>query len=485
MPVDEFKGWLKDGNTKKPVKAAALQTATTEAAVPKRPSPKRLSGTRARVKTPTRKMRVSTELAIVEADELIASHDRQGKVNPEFPAELQPRDRTRIASDAQIRSIQTDPDPDDLMQSQSTDSGAPIIGPDMVVESGNGRVIGLRGAYRLGNQAKYRKEVEALAADHDIDIAGMKQPVVVRVRTDENIDRAEFARQSNDPKVATMSATEQAQTDVARLGDTLEHFNPSEEGDLLAASNQSFIRAFHESVPVTELGSLITSDGQPSQALVNRMRNAAFYSAYRDTGELERLAEDPNPEAKNQMSAMLRAAPTFARARRTSEDAVQKLSDFTIGALQLARKGKQGDRRSALKLTVRRGRAIGHEGEPLACSLATSPERRADGRLPEGHGRGGWPARAGGRGRRHVRQSASPDAGVGIREYCVTRSVWEHTGVIEVRRDSRRGHEPQRATACARHETRGAVPATGMARLAAPLRQVQHLVHRHGRGHAV
>ncbi|WP_202969907.1 hypothetical protein, partial [Endozoicomonas atrinae] len=83
---------------------------------------------------------VSTQYALYEQEDLIASHNDTGKVNPQYPAELQPRDRARQASEAQIRGIASKLNPKKLGANPLASSGAPIIGSDRVVESGNGRV---------------------------------------------------------------------------------------------------------------------------------------------------------------------------------------------------------------------------------------------------------------------------------------------------------------------------------------------------------
>src|SRR5690606_28061322 len=67
--------------------------------------------------------------------ELIASNDMAYGVNPLYPADLQPRDRTREASRQQIENIANDLRPELLGESNMLSNGAPIIGPDNVVES--------------------------------------------------------------------------------------------------------------------------------------------------------------------------------------------------------------------------------------------------------------------------------------------------------------------------------------------------------------
>src|SRR5690606_29620533 len=90
---------------------------------------------------------VETQWAVVEAADLITSHDTNLRVNPEFPQELQPRARERAASQLQINRMVAELRPEFLAESPKASEGAPIVGPDGVVESGNARTIALKRAY--------------------------------------------------------------------------------------------------------------------------------------------------------------------------------------------------------------------------------------------------------------------------------------------------------------------------------------------------
>jgi hypothetical protein len=89
--------------------------------------------------------RYEFEYRIVELKNLIVSHDPFTFVpNPKYPQELQPRLRERSATQLQVKSIAANLEPDALLiDYKSIDRGAPIVGDDLVVESGNGRVMAL------------------------------------------------------------------------------------------------------------------------------------------------------------------------------------------------------------------------------------------------------------------------------------------------------------------------------------------------------
>ncbi len=60
--------------------------------------------------------------------------------------------------------------------------GAPIVSPDGVVESGNGRTIALRRSAQTGTEAWGRYQAEL--ARQGIDTSGFDRPVLVRMRSE-------------------------------------------------------------------------------------------------------------------------------------------------------------------------------------------------------------------------------------------------------------------------------------------------------------
>jgi len=78
--------------------------------------------------------KVSTGFAVIEANKLIVSHDNQGNENPEYPYELQPRDRKRAESVAWVLKTAKNLDVDSLGKTRRADSGAPII-TDLLAQS--------------------------------------------------------------------------------------------------------------------------------------------------------------------------------------------------------------------------------------------------------------------------------------------------------------------------------------------------------------
>jgi hypothetical protein len=89
----------------------------------------------------------------------------------------------------------------------SATDGAPIVGPDSVVESGNARALGLRRAYaeNLPGAQRYRDWLRG----QGFDVEGMRRPVLIRRRASDlsPADRQAFVREANERTTLAMSAT--------------------------------------------------------------------------------------------------------------------------------------------------------------------------------------------------------------------------------------------------------------------------------------
>ncbi|MDC4037524.1 lytic transglycosylase domain-containing protein [Acinetobacter baumannii] len=279
--------------------------------------------------------------------DLVASNDRLYGVNPLYPSELQPRDRTREASRQQIERMADDLKPELLGESPMLSNGAPIIGPDNVVESGNGRTLAIGRAYDNGRADAYREFVQNWANSRGMDISGLNQPVLVRTRLSD-VDRVAFSRLANESDVAQFSATERAMSDVDRLPDsTLLKIN--NDGSINIDGSMDYVRSFVDQLPQSERGSVITSDGRLSQEGKRRIESAIVQRAYGDSNLVTRLSENLDDDSKNVLNALLRAAPQLSQLNdlvkqggrfenTISQDlaqAAQKLTDLKANGLQV------------------------------------------------------------------------------------------------------------------------------------------------------
>lgn len=254
---------------------------------------------------------IDVRYRIIDANDLITSTNDTGSPNPVYPQELQPRQRNREASSVQINRIANNLDPELLGGNRLASDGAPVIGPDLIVESGNGRVMGIRQAYRTGNAEFYREWIKNNAKRFGLnpdEIDNIQNPVLVRERLTD-VDRVLFTREANESSIAQMSASELSANDADIISQSmLIDYNP----DQPLESNRSFIQSFISKINKNELGAFLQADGRISSAGLNRIKNAIAAKAYRDTSILNRLSELYDDEIKNVSNALYDAAPKIA-----------------------------------------------------------------------------------------------------------------------------------------------------------------------------
>lgn len=282
-----------------------------------------------------------------DLNDLITSNDALYGVNPNYPAELQPRDRTRAASRQQIESMAADLKPELLGESPMLSNGAPIVGLDNVVESGNGRTLAIGKAYESGRADAYRDFVQSWANERGMDISGMNRPVLVRTRLTDT-DRVQFTRLANEADVAQFSASERAVSDADRLPDA-SLLKINNDGTINLDGSMDFVRGFVDQLPKTERASAITEDGRLSQEGKRRIESAMVQRTYDDSSLVTRLSENLDDDSKSVLNALLRMAPQLAQLTdlvkqggrhqntiaKDLAQAAQKLSDLKANGLRV------------------------------------------------------------------------------------------------------------------------------------------------------
>lgn len=248
------------------------------------------------------------------ANPIVASHDASLRANPNYPPELQPRDRARAASATQIADIAGNLQPERLGASMSPAEGAPIVGPDHVVESGNARVLALAKAYRenMPQAQAYRSWLES----QGIDTTGKAAPVLIRRRLTplSPAERVQFAQEANAPSVLSMSSTERAAQDAGRLSDNV--LSMFRGGDMRDAGNRDFVRGFVGSVPERgEVGTFATPDGQLSIEGERRIQAALLQKAYDNPNLVRALTETGDENIRAFGGGLADAAGDFAKLR--------------------------------------------------------------------------------------------------------------------------------------------------------------------------
>lgn len=261
--------------------------------------------------------RVQVRYRVVDLSELRAAS-----------GDLQPRDRTRAASDEQIAEMAARLDPARLMPSAEADRGAPIVGPDMMVESGNGRIAALNRAATENPQA-YAAYVEAIRAEMDIP-EGVTRPVLIAERTSELTPegRRAFVRESNTSGIARMAPSEQARLDADFLD--YRSFEGYRTGrGLNAPENAPFVRRMLSAMPQAERAALLTADGRLNIDGVRRLRQTLFARAFGADDLLRLAAETESPAVETLLRMLEDLAPDWA-AFRSMVDAGFIRQEFDI-----------------------------------------------------------------------------------------------------------------------------------------------------------
>lgn len=256
---------------------------------------------------------VPVRFAVVELRDLKTSHDDDLFPVADYPRLLQPRDRTRAGSQAANFELERDLNPALLMRDKAASGGAPIVSPDGVVESGNGRTIALRRSAQTGTEAWGRYQAEL--ARQGIDTSGFDRPVLVRMRTEPmtGADRAELARSLNEAPTEAYSPAEQARGDARRVDAEL--LSLIEGDDVFAAANRPFLRGFVARVAPSDANALTDARGAISTAGRQRVQAALVQAAYGDDALTAALFETTDAGLRGVGQALADAAPAWARMR--------------------------------------------------------------------------------------------------------------------------------------------------------------------------
>jgi hypothetical protein len=264
---------------------------------------------------------------VVNLDDVISSHTDTLTPNPAYPQELQPRLRDRSASKTQIENIARNLNPRALLQDSGfIDTGPMIVGDDLVVESGNGRILALRKASKEYPEQyeRYKRMLETTAERFGIDkqaLQGMKAPVLVRERLTK-VDRVKFAAEANVGAVMGMSPYEQALQDASRLSANI--VSNLQVGDeqtidqaIRARANDDIVKHFVSNIPATERATIADEKGNVNQQGLERLKLAIFAKTYTgDAGKrLVRIfGESADPQVKTIENSMFASLPDMAKA---------------------------------------------------------------------------------------------------------------------------------------------------------------------------
>jgi hypothetical protein len=312
--------------------------------------------------------------ALVDASDLVPSNHPDGRVNPAYPQELQPRDRTSAESRTQVQQIAGNLQPERLGESADIVNGAPLVGPDGIVESGNGRVMALASAPAERRNA-YRRWLRSNAERFGIDpkaVDGVRAPVLVRVREGElpMAERARLGQEGNRGTQQAMNPTEIARADARVIDDDMMGlFQPSEDGDVLGPSNQAFLREFARRIGGMEAAGL-SADGRWTKQMADRVNAAVFWRAYGDERLLHAFAAEADPNMKSILNALGAGARDFALARSSgAREAGLDAGALFADAMTLLRDARE--RGMSVRALLDQGDMFGGGADPAVTRMAT------------------------------------------------------------------------------------------------------------------
>lgn len=246
--------------------------------------------------------RIDVEYEVVDASLLVRAS-----------GDLQPRDRSLINSDAQISDMAAGLDPALLMPSPTADRGAPIVGPDSVVESGNGRLAAItRAADRFPDRFDaYRQQIEAAGFPISQEI---QTPVLIARRVSELTpeQRQSFVIEAQDSGIARMTPAERARAEATLMdADVLTRLDPAR--GLTDAANGGFVRAALARLPASERNAFTTPQGALNRDGQAALTRSLFARAFNDPELLRRFVEQEAGELRALLDALADASPAWAQ----------------------------------------------------------------------------------------------------------------------------------------------------------------------------
>ena len=232
------------------------------------------------IATASDRRKIPIQYAVLDANDLLASHTVSGQENPEYGNVTTPA----------VRAV-----------------------------AGNGRIAGLQASYADNFAGDYRA---AMLADnqHGIDpsvIEGIQNPVLVRIMPKSYIT-PDIGDVSNVGVELKLSPVEKARNDGNRVDLGSLSFN--EDGSI----NTDTVIQFVKGMPQTELGELMDEDGMPTKIAIDRLNNAIFYKAYQSKPLLRLYAQAADEEAKTILQGLAKAASSVSQLAGAGEYDIRK-----------------------------------------------------------------------------------------------------------------------------------------------------------------
>lgn len=254
--------------------------------------------------------RIPVNYEIVELTDLITSHNTDGAVNEAYPQELQPRDRSRSASDAQIAEIVNNFAPERVAKAQTATEGAPIITKEGFVAVGNGRAMAISKVYENTEKAEqYRQYL----AEQGYNVDNFAEPVLVR-RLAIDLDGEQLQALVDDANTAGTMQYSDAEKAIAYSkklkGEVIDLLDT--DAKLESAANRRFIREFFATVvPTAERNAFLDKDDKVTRKGIEMIENTLTAIIVPDARFLSVLVENPDNNIRKVTSGLAKSAPAI------------------------------------------------------------------------------------------------------------------------------------------------------------------------------
>lgn len=273
--------------------------------------------------------------------------------------DMQPRDRSGANSDEQVAFIAAHLDPALLMPSPSAATGAPIVGPDDVIESGNGRVMGIGRAYE--RHPERAQAYRQMIVDQGYTIPeGVTRPVLIARRKTPIAegDTARYGAATQNSGVAQMTPAEQARI-TARGLQSAELGRLDLSRPLSAPENRNFVRSVMAGLPLEVRNGYFDPTSDNLNAYGQRhLREALFSRAWPDPDIMAAYIGGDAGELKSLLEALEMAAPRWA-ALRIEVEAGRVPPEFDISVYVL----------DAMRLIVAARQVAGRQSQTVTAAL--------------------------------------------------------------------------------------------------------------------
>lgn len=212
----------------------------------------------------------------------------------------------------------------------------------------NGRTAGIKQAYDKGNADAYWQALMDDEQGHGIDtvqISKMHQPVLVRVFAESSITGiADPGAASNAKTGAELSPAEQAQTDAKKLDESV--LVQYQGGNIQSAANRDFVRSFVAAMGGSDAtGDMQAHDGTITSRGIQRIEGALVAKAYGDDATLADLTESPDSDLKSLGDVLKDVAGRWAVMKQAAQDgriaAAMDITPYLNEAVAMVRKARQ------------------------------------------------------------------------------------------------------------------------------------------------